>query len=106
MAVPPRLVRLLRAGVKRAVPHAVGFLAKRPGLHRTIKLVYRVAPGVRIRLQRLLPPPPPPAARTAPHPSSLFRPGEVREDADGPVTVEQLFHMSRSLAGDPCRPSS
>jgi hypothetical protein len=77
---------------------AIGYVASRPGLHRFIKIGYRFVPGLQAQLRRLLP------AQSLPEASLIddnepyvFKPSLPATDASGTVTVEHLYHLSRSL---------
>ena len=86
----------------------VGFVASRPALHRTFKLACLVLPGLQTYLRRFLPPqpaelaapePPAPApSEPPPDPNApyLFNPGDPPGHV-AVVTVEALYHLSRSL---------
>jgi hypothetical protein len=76
----------------------VGLIAARPGLHRLIKSGYRFVPGLQTYLRRFLPAQPAPAASASETGDwYIFKPHLAPNDTSGVVTVEHLYHLSRSL---------
>ena len=69
------------------------------------KTIYRFAPGLRSRVHGMVRVPPPnqsdaptPAAAPGdPNEPYLFKPSALSDDPEAPVTVDQLYHLSRSL---------
>ena len=76
----------------------IRLIGAHPRLYRLAQMVAYRVPGFRARVHRLLGPALPPTAGEDDSTSRyLFTVGEAVADAGGIVTVEQLYHLSRSI---------
>jgi hypothetical protein len=87
----------LRALCRGLMVSGVGFIASRPGLHRLIKRLYRFVPGLREFVRRFMPAQLLPEVRPIDRDLYIFKPVLVPDEASDVVTVEHLYHLSRSL---------
>ena len=82
----------IRAGLRTIVKAGVGLLAKHPRLDSMVRRLYRRTPGMVAMVRRM---------RGGPRKEAVFpqaRPFEpLPVGPDGIVTVEGLYHLSRSL---------
>ena len=92
-----RTLRWLRRRGRVAIMAGFGFVASRPRLHRRVKLAYQLVPGLRTGLNRLVPPPLTIAGLVDPNDVYVFRPPQTFVDAGGVITLDHLYHLSRSL---------
>ncbi|RFC63637.1 hypothetical protein DYI37_11580 [Fulvimarina endophytica] len=88
--------------MKRFIRLIVGFLTRHPSLHRMMKRTYRTLPGLQSAGRRLaFASLPPSQSGTASGNIGVRRPGYQFQPApvgpNGVVTVEALYHLSRSL---------
>jgi len=89
----------LRRCSRAVIMSGFKFVAERPRLHRRIRLAYQFAPGLRTGLYRLVPKQPPVAAAEMADPNAryIFKPGRSCTAPKGVVTLDQLYHLSRSI---------
>jgi hypothetical protein len=91
-------VRWLWRRYRQAMMFCIGIVAARPRLHRGIKSICRFIPGLRGHLRRLAPSAPPPPSRPIdPNELYIFKAAPFTGDAQGVVTLDQLYQLSRSL---------
>lgn len=95
VSVAAHLGRLARRIYRPFMLFAIRFVTARPALRRQAERALSRVPGLAAYLRRFAAPPP--AGVSDPNAPYLFRPGEAPVGEQGQVTVEHLYHMSRSL---------